>query len=54
MPVEKQVGDMVYSATINQSGVIQFRASKVGDDTVLSQIIRLVEEAGALVQKPWD
>ncbi|MBQ1351534.1 MAG: heavy metal translocating P-type ATPase, partial [Oscillospiraceae bacterium] len=47
MPVEKQVGDMVYSATINQSGFIQFRASKVGDDTVLSQIIRLVEEAGA-------
>ena len=47
MPVEKQVGDEVYSATINQSGFIKFRATKVGNDTVLSQIIRLVEEAGA-------
>ncbi|MGN0483777.1 MAG: heavy metal translocating P-type ATPase [Lachnospiraceae bacterium] len=46
IPVEKTEGDEVISATINQNGSFQFRASKVGNDTTLSQIIRLVDEAG--------
>lgn len=46
MPVEKQVGDQVLSATMNENGAFQCRAEKVGDDTTLSQIIRLVDEAG--------
>jgi P-type Cu+ transporter len=46
LPVEKRVGDKVIAATINQSGSFKFRAEKVGDDTTLAQIIRLVEEAG--------
>lgn len=46
IPVEKNVGDEVISATINKNGSFQFRASKVGGDTTLSQIIRLVDEAG--------
>ena len=45
MPVEKGVGALVYGATINGTGAFQFRATKVGRDTTLSQIIRLVEEA---------
>lgn len=47
IPVEKQPGDRVAAATINKSGYFLFRADKVGQDTTLSQIIRLVEEAGA-------
>ncbi|MGE4548590.1 MAG: heavy metal translocating P-type ATPase, partial [Intestinibacillus sp.] len=47
MPVEKTAGDRVYAATINKTGFLRFRAAKVGDDTTLAQIIRLVEEAGA-------
>lgn len=47
MPVEKAAGDKVYAATINKTGFLRFRADKVGDDTTLAQIIRLVEEAGA-------
>ena len=47
IPVEKTVGDAVLSATMNQNGTIRFRATRVGADTTLSQIIRLVEEAGA-------
>ncbi len=47
IPVEKAVGDTVISATINRNGSFRFRASKVGEDTTLSQIIRLVEEAGS-------
>ena len=47
IPVEKTVGDTVMSATLNQNGTIRFRAIRVGGDTTLSQIIRLVEEAGA-------
>ena len=45
IPVEKQVGDPVYTASINGNGLIEFRATKVGKDTALAQIIRLVEEA---------
>lgn len=47
IPVEKGVGDTVIAATINKNGFITFRASRVGDQTTLSQIIRLVEEASA-------
>ena len=47
LPVERGPGDPVLSATINKNGSIQFRASKVGDDTTLAQIIRLVDEAGS-------
>ena len=45
MPVEKTPGSHVYGATINGTGSFRFRATKVGKETVLSQIIRLVEEA---------
>ncbi len=45
IPVEKRTGDQVTGATINTSGSLLFRADKVGDDTALSQIIHLVEEA---------
>ena len=46
VPVEKQIGDTVSAATINTEGYLQIRADKIGEDTTLSQIIRLVEEAG--------
>ena len=45
MPVDKRPGDTVYAATVNTTGAFRFRAQKVGDDTALAQIIRLVEEA---------
>jgi len=45
IPVEKQVGDEVIGATINRTGSFQFESTKVGKDTALAQIIRLVEEA---------
>lgn len=45
MPVDKKAGDMVYAATINTTGTIQFKADKVGADTALAQIIKLVEDA---------
>ena len=45
IPVEKKNGDQVYAASINKNGSIRFRASKVGGDTALAQIIKLVEEA---------
>jgi Cu+-exporting ATPase len=45
MPVDKKVGDKVYAATINSNGVIHFRAEKIGGDTALAQIIKLVEDA---------
>lgn len=47
IPVQKGAGDRVSAATINKTGSFTFRAEKVGDDTTLAQIIRLVEEAGA-------
>jgi len=45
IPVEKTVGSTVIGATINQTGSFRFRATKVGKDTALAQIIKLVEEA---------
>lgn len=47
VPVEKQEGDHVVSATVNKAGFLKCRADRVGDDTTLAQIIRLVEEASA-------
>ena len=47
MPVEKHTGDAVIGATVSKSGYFVMKAARVGDDTTLSQIIRLVEEAGA-------
>lgn len=47
MPVEKKVGDKVVGASINKSGFFKFRAERVGDDTTLAQIIKLVEEASS-------
>ncbi len=46
VPVEKSAGDMVAAATICQTGYLELEAQKVGEDTTLAQIIRLVEEAG--------
>jgi P-type Cu+ transporter len=45
VPVEKSEGQEVFGGTINQSGLLRLRADKVGTDTTLSQIVRLVEEA---------
>ena len=47
MPVEKSSGDMLYGATLNQQGVLYYRATRVGEDTALAQIIRLVQDAQA-------
>ena len=47
IPVDKQIGDKVSAATVNQSGFIKCRASRVGEDTTLSQIIRMVSDAAA-------
>ena len=46
VPVEKLPGDTVAAATINTEGYLTFRADKVGQDTTLAQVIRMVEEAG--------
>ena len=46
VPVEKLPGDSVAAATINTEGYLEFRADKVGEDTTLAQVIRMVEEAG--------
>lgn len=45
MPVDKKTGDAVYAASLNTTGTIQFRAEKIGSDTALAQIIKLVEDA---------
>ena len=45
MPVHKKVGDMIIGSTINKFGTFTFQATKIGKDTVLSQIIKMVEEA---------
>ena len=47
IPVDKEVGDTVSAATINQSGFIRCRATRVGEDTTLSQIIQMVSDAAA-------
>ncbi len=47
MPVTKRKGDEVIGATMNQSGMLKFRATKVGKETMLAQIIKIVEEAQA-------
>lgn len=45
MPVDKKEGDQVYAASLNTTGTIQFKAEKIGSDTALAQIIKLVEDA---------
>ena len=45
IPIEKKAGDKVYAASINKNGSIKFSATKVGSDTALAQIIKLVEDA---------
>ena len=45
LPVEKGIGDMVIGATMNKLGLLHFEATKIGKETALSQIVRLVEEA---------
>jgi len=45
MPVDKKAGDKVFAASINKNGLIKFKATKVGSDTALAQIIKLVEDA---------
>ena len=47
IPVEKQVGDAVTAATINKAGYIHVTAKRIGEDTTISQIIKLVDEASA-------
>ncbi|HJV45033.1 MAG TPA: heavy metal translocating P-type ATPase [Bacillota bacterium] len=45
MPIMKKIGDPVIGATVNKHGVLQIRATKVGKDTALAQIVKIVEEA---------
>jgi len=45
MPVDKKIGDKVFAATINKNGLIRFKATKVGENTALAQIIKLIEDA---------
>jgi len=45
MPIDKKSGDQVYAASLNKNGTIKFRATKVGGDTALAQIVKLVEDA---------
>ena len=45
LPVQKQAGDPVFGATLNKTGSFRFRVTKVGADTMLSQIVKLVEDA---------
>ena len=47
VPVDKTVGDFVSAATLNQSGVLRCRAERVGEDTTIAQIIRMVSDASA-------
>ncbi|MFA6307281.1 MAG: heavy metal translocating P-type ATPase [Patescibacteria group bacterium] len=47
IPVDKKQGSLVYGATINNQGVIKVKVNKIGEDTVLAQIIKLVEDAQA-------
>ena len=45
IPVKKQIGDQVVGGTVNQNGTLNFRATAIGDSSVLAQIIRMVEQA---------
>lgn len=45
MPVSKKIGDLVMGSTVNKEGVLQIKADRVGSDSVLSQIVKLVEDA---------
>lgn len=45
IPIEKNIGDIVIGATINKNGTLEFKTTKVGSETALAQIIRLIEEA---------
>nr|WP_317239078.1 heavy metal translocating P-type ATPase [Hymenobacter sp. 5516J-16] len=45
LPVEKRVGDLVFGATLNKTGSFRFRVTKVGAETMLAQIVKLVEDA---------
>jgi len=45
MPVDKKIGDSVYAASLNTTGAVRFKAEKVGADTALAQIVKLVEDA---------
>ena len=47
IPVDKRVGDSVYAASVNTSGYLRCRATRVGEDTTLAQIIRMVQDASA-------
>ena len=47
IPVDKAAGDQVSAATVNQSGFLQCEATRVGEDTTLSQIIQMVSDAAA-------
>ena len=47
IPVDKAEGDKISAATVNQSGFIKCRATRVGEDTTLSQIIQMVSDAAA-------
>ena len=47
LPVDKGIGDRVFSATINRSGFLKCRATEVGDETMLSRIIKMVEDASS-------
>ena len=47
LPVDKQIGDPVFGATLNKTGSFRFRVTKVGADTLLAQIVQLVEDAQA-------
>lgn len=45
LPVEKQIGSKVYTASINKTGSFEFKTTKIGADTALSQIVKLIEDA---------
>ena len=45
IPIEKRKGDKIFAGTINKHGLLKFKATKIGEQTILAQIIRLVEEA---------
>lgn len=45
MPVDKKIGDSIFGASINKTGLVKYKATKVGDETALAQIIKLVEQA---------